>query len=153
MRRERVEGVEHPFDLVDRRPDGRLRFLWRGTAARRLQAAQHPRQRLAQVVGNVRADLLVRQKQLFDAVEQAVECSSERREVIVDAGERDAPAPVSSHDALRCQAHRVDAPEELRAEPKAAGDAKPQGDGDRPTEGRKDAPQEFVGATLFVSDD
>ena len=51
--------------------------------ARRLQAAQHAGQRLAQVVGDIGADLLVGDEQLLDPVEQAVEGARERGQIVV----------------------------------------------------------------------
>ena len=82
---ESVEGLEHAFDFGDRSVDrGPHRFRRaspsRAASRRRSMLAK----RLAQVVGDVGADLLVGDEQLLDAVEQAVEGARERGQIVVD---------------------------------------------------------------------
>ena len=110
-------------------------------------------ERLAQVMSDVRADVLVGQQELLDPVKQPIEGARQGGQVVVDRGQRNAAAPVASHDAVRGEPHRVDAAQELGAEPKTSGDAERDRRADRPGESRQNAAQRRVRAPLLVADD
>ena len=63
------------------------------------------------------------------------------------------PAPVSGHQPLGGQAHRIDAAEKLRAEPQATEGSEREGRRHRPAESEEDAAQDRVGAAPLVADD
>ena len=147
-----VEGIEHTLDVADRRIDRVASRAGRRVVPRDFETAQHPRQRLAQIVGDVGADLLVRQQEFLDAVEQPVEGPRERGQVVVCAAKRNPPAPVAVHETTRGLPHRIDAAEELRAQPQSADRPQREGGRDRPGEGDQHAGQDLIGTTPFVAD-
>ena len=139
-----VEGLEHALDIADRRIDRRPRRAGRRVVPRGFETAQHACQGLAQIVGDVGADLLVRQQELLDAIEQPVEGPRQRIQIVVGSALRNAPAPVAVHQTARGPAHRIDAAQELRAEPQSADRPQRERGRDRPGEGGQHAGQDRV---------
>ena len=142
------------FNFGDRAIEGASDCVgWRVNQSRLLQAAQDVGEGLAQVMSDVRADVLVGQQKFLDPVKQPVEGARQGGQVVVDRGQRDSAAPVASHNAMRGEPHRVDAAQELGAEPKTSSDAERDRCADRPGESGQNAAQSCVRATLLVADD
>jgi hypothetical protein len=96
---ERVEHLEHIFDPCDARRSSRAGLIERGVLSLDVfQTAQDPRQRLTQIMRDVRADPSVGHQKLFNLVEQAIEGLRERREIVVDRRYRNATAEVPRCD-------------------------------------------------------
>ena len=73
------QRLERPQHVLDARHRPRHRIV-----PPALQFAQHLRQRPAQFVGDVGPHMLPRQQPCLDAVEQAIEGSRQRGEIVVD---------------------------------------------------------------------
>ena len=104
-------------------------------------------------MGDVGADVLVGQQQLLDPVKKAIEGARERRQVVVNRRQRDPAAPLAAHDPLGGEPHRVDAPQELRAEPETACGSEHDRRADGPAESGHDAAQRIIHAAQFIADD
>ena len=80
-----IEGLEHTLDVADHRIDRTARRARRRFVPYDFETTQHSGQRLPQIMRNVGADLPVRLQELLDSIEQPVEGSCERRQVVVCA--------------------------------------------------------------------
>ena len=106
---ERVEGAEQPVGLGDGLAQRlgialRVGLLEQG----HLEPRAQPRQRRAQIVGDVVGHLAHAQHQPLDLVEHGVEVGGELVELVAAAGERHALRQIAVDDALAGAVHRLD---------------------------------------------
>ena len=99
-----------------------------------LETAAQPRQRAAQVVGDVVGDLLGGVEQALDAVQHGVEVRRHLVELVAAAAERNPPVEVAAHDLAAGGVDVLDAPEQEAAHQQRAGQRQRQDDRQAPAE-------------------
>jgi len=84
-----------------------------------LEAAAQPRQRAAQVVGDVVADLLHADQQALDLVQHGVEVTGQPVELVAPARDRNAAREVAGDDLLAGPVDGVDLTQQAAAQQEA----------------------------------
>ena len=130
---QRIEGPDQAIGFLDGSFQRAAIFgLAAGSRQRLLGAIAQPRQRRLQIVGDVVGDFLQSDHQGFDALQHGVEIFRQTVELVAAAPDRQPPAQVARHDALRGAGHRIDPPQHAPRNKDTAAEAKHDHDQQRP---------------------